>query len=38
MQSGVTEESVDLTNPSLAAPIERIDEIGKTIARLFKRR
>ncbi len=38
MQSGVTEESVDLTNPSLVAPIEKIDEIGKTIARLFRRK
>ena len=38
MQSGVTEETVDLTNPSLAAPIEKFDEIGKNISRLFKRK
>lgn len=38
IQSGVIDYSVDLTNPSLIEPIENIDEIGKTIARLFKRK
>jgi hypothetical protein len=38
MQSGVNEEGVDLNNPSLMEPIEKIDEIGKTIARLFRRK
>jgi hypothetical protein len=38
MQTGVTDESVDLNNPSLIEPMEKIDEIGKTIARLFRRK
>jgi len=38
MQSGVADERVDLNNPSLMEPIEKIDELGKTIARLFKRK
>mgnify|MGYP004701005007 CR=1 FL=1 len=38
MQTGVIEEDVDLNNPSLIEPIEKIDEIGKTIARLFRRK
>ena len=38
MQTGVTDERVDLNNPSLVEPIEKIDEIGKTIARLFRRK
>jgi len=38
MQTGVIEEDVDLNNPSLMEPIEKIDEIGKTIARLFRRK
>jgi Kef-type K+ transport system membrane component KefB len=39
MQTGVNAyDEVDLNNPSLAEPIEKIDEIGKTIARLFKRK
>ncbi len=38
MQSGVADERVDLNNPSLIEPIEKIDELGKTIARLFKRK
>lgn len=29
---------VDLKNPSLLEPIEKLDEIGKTIAKLFKRK
>jgi Kef-type K+ transport system membrane component KefB len=38
MQTGVLEETIDLTNASLIEPIEKIDEIGKTIARLFRRK
>lgn len=38
MQTGVNDEGMDLNNASLDESIERIDEIGKTIARLFKRR
>jgi Kef-type K+ transport system membrane component KefB len=38
MQTGVVEEDVDLNNPSLMGPIEKIDELGKTLARLLKRK
>ena len=38
MQSGVNEEGVDLNNPSLVEPIEKFDELGKTLARLFRRK
>jgi Kef-type K+ transport system membrane component KefB len=39
MQAGVAETStIDLTNPSMIEPIERLDEIGKTIAKIFKRK
>lgn len=38
MQAGVAEtKGIDLTNPSILEPIERLDEIGKTIAGLFKK-
>ena len=39
MQPGVTDyETADLNNPSLLEPIEKLDQVGKTIARLFKRK
>lgn len=38
IQSGVNDELIDLNNPSLIEPIEKIDELGKNIARLFKRK
>lgn len=40
MQAGVadTASSIDLMNPSILEPIEKLDEIGKTIANLFRRR
>lgn len=39
MQSGVTETSnIDLKNPTFIEPLEKLDEIGKTIAKIFKRR
>jgi len=38
MQAGHIYEAEDFSNPSLIEPIEKIDELGKTIARLFKRK
>lgn len=39
IQVGVADtRGIDLTNPSLMEPIERLDEIGKTIAGLFRRK
>jgi len=39
MQAGVTETSqIDLKNPSFIEPLEKLDEIGKTIAKIFKRK
>jgi hypothetical protein len=39
MQVGVTDTSqIDLTNPTILEPIEKLDEIGKTIAKIFKRK
>ncbi len=39
IQAGVADtKGIDLTNPSLLEPIERLDEIGKTIAALFKKK
>lgn len=39
IQAGVADtKGIDLTNPSLLEPIEKLDEIGKTIAGLFKRK
>lgn len=38
MQSGYYYFETDLNNPSLIEPIEKIDELGKNIARLFKRK
>jgi Kef-type K+ transport system membrane component KefB len=39
MQFGVTDYgTIDLNNPSLLEPIERLDEIGKNITKLFKRK
>ena len=39
IQAGVADtKGIDLTNPSLLEPIERLDEIGKTIAGLFKKK
>lgn len=39
MQLGVTyNNDIDLKNPSLIEPIEKLDEIGKTILKLFKRK
>jgi hypothetical protein len=39
MQSGVSEQdAIDFNNPSLLEPIEKVDELGKTIAKLFRRR
>lgn len=39
MQTGVHAHDIDnMNNPSMLEPIERLDEIGKTIARLFKKK
>ena len=39
MQAGVNDtETIDFNNPSLLEPIEKLDEFGKTIARLFRKK
>ncbi|WP_200977955.1 cation:proton antiporter [Echinicola sp. 20G] len=39
MQPTVTDSlQIDLKNPTLLEPMEKLDEIGKTIARIFKRK
>ena len=39
MQIDVTDSTIiDFKNPSLLQPIEKLDEIGKTIAKIFKRK
>jgi hypothetical protein len=38
MQSGVTGEDHDLTNPSIIEPLEKIDELVKRIVTLFKKK
>ncbi|MCE7054146.1 cation:proton antiporter [Algoriphagus sp. AGSA1] len=39
MQAGVTDNSqIDLKNPAITEPLEKLDEIGKTIAKIFKRK
>ncbi len=39
IQMGVSDSSaIDLTNPTILEPLEKLDEIGKTIAKLFKRK
>jgi Kef-type K+ transport system membrane component KefB len=39
IQSGIQEHEMrNLINPSLIEPVEKIDEIGKNIARLFKKK
>lgn len=39
MQQGVVNnEEIDLNNPSLIEPIEKLDEIGKNIIKLFRRK
>lgn len=39
MQIGINDnETIDLNNPSLKEPIAKLDEIGKNIAKLFRRK
>lgn len=39
MQAGVSETSkIDLKNPTFIEPLEKLDEIGKTIAKIFRRK
>ncbi|MDP3461836.1 MAG: cation:proton antiporter [Bacteroidales bacterium] len=39
MQAGVADTSeIDLKNPTFIEPLEKLDEIGKTIAKIFRRK
>ncbi len=39
MQVGVGETSMmDISNPTILEPIEKLDEIGKTIAKIFRKK
>jgi len=39
MQAGVTDNSqIDLKNPTFMEPMEKLDEIGKTIGKIFRRK
>jgi len=39
MQAGVVDSSkIDLKNPTFIEPLEKLDEIGKTIAKIFRRK
>ncbi|WP_029036695.1 cation:proton antiporter [Salinimicrobium xinjiangense] len=39
VQAGMSDTGgIDLTNPSILQPVEKLDEIGKTISRLFRRK
>ncbi|CAM4088822.1 cation:proton antiporter [Gillisia limnaea] len=39
MQSGITNNSqIDFTNPTFIEPLEKFDEIAKTVAKIFKRK
>lgn len=39
MQAGVTDSTlIDLKNPTFIEPLEKLDEIGKTIAKIFRRK
>lgn len=39
MQAGVTDSSqIDLKNPTFIEPLEKLDEIGKTITKIFRRK
>jgi len=39
IQAGVTDTSrIDLKNPTFLEPLEKLDEIGKTIAKIFRRK
>jgi nucleotide-binding universal stress UspA family protein len=39
MQAGVTDTSqLDLKNPTIIEPLEKLDEIGKNIAKIFRRK
>lgn len=39
MQAGVTDSSqIDLKNPTFIEPLEKLDEVRKTIAKMFKRK
>lgn len=38
LQLGINGNTIDFKNPSMLEPIEKLDEIGKTIGRLFRRK
>jgi hypothetical protein len=39
MQAGISHHTeIDLKNPTFIEPLEKLDEFGKTIAKLFKRK
>ncbi|MFD0989678.1 cation:proton antiporter [Mariniflexile jejuense] len=38
MENQVNNNSVDFNNPSLLEPLEKLDELGKTIARVFRKK
>jgi Kef-type K+ transport system membrane component KefB len=38
MQAGIIDTNEEFNNPSLIEPIEKIDELGKIIARMFRRK
>ncbi|MBN2635823.1 MAG: cation:proton antiporter [Prolixibacteraceae bacterium] len=38
MQYGVTDDDTDLYNPSILQPLEKIDELGKSIVALFRKK
>jgi hypothetical protein len=39
MQAGKTASTkIDLTNPAITEPLEKLDEIGKTLAKMFRRK
>lgn len=37
IQTGVTDSGIDMKTPVLLEPLERLDEIGNTISKIFKR-
>jgi len=39
MQLGISDYSlIDINNPSMIEPVERLDVLGKNISKLFKRK
>jgi hypothetical protein len=38
MKTLTTNETIEFNNPSLLEPLEKLDEIGKTIANVFRKK